>query len=1059
MAQMKTSQTQVAQARIDRDDLPSETGGEGIVVPEVSAFVNAVFENALTNGATIEEASRIAMQTALSFGVDAPVAQNLVLNNAQSLLSQNPDFLQAIQPRFRPAPADDDAAVNESAPHPRQDAALFSPDDSLFFRPHHPNPGNHITDTDEVRTAGFRDIRPKPFIDQQNDDTEETGLNAPDDLEGTGREDQTFRAEVLKTPSSRPETQDTTIDNAGTPATDTSTQAPTTATPAPTPTPESSPDANLSGTVASYLSGGSGDDTLSGSSDGDILFGGSGDDQLEGGDGSDQYFFNAGFGSDSITDSAGSDDKIEGFTIDNLSQTQRVGDDLVLDFYTGDSVTVKNHFQSGSEVEFFVSDSDTYGLNNQSSGVTGQIIGGVSGTADTLSGGDGDDHLFGGDGDDLLSGGKGDDFFDGGSGTDNAVFTGDFADYTIAVFEDGYLVTDTVSNRDGATTLQNIENLQFADQTLAVQDAITQPDYVTGVRFDDSFARWNADTDMGEPVSLTYSFMDSLPSYYSSGEIDSFAVMSDDQKTAVRAVLDHFADVSNLTFTEVSDAGDGGQLRFGTSDQASTAGFAYAPSATYTDAGVTHLANDKSGDVFIAHNQTSNDTLTNGSHGLMTLIHEIGHATGLAHPFEDTNQLPAGEDSAQYSVMSYTDHPKSSVIDITGDSSSYSYTVYNWNPESLMLYDVAALQHLYGANTNTRTGDDTYSFDTSARFIKTIWDAGGSDTIDASNFDRANIIDLTPGSFSSIGIYDPVSDQLPDWYGGAHQPTYSGEDNVAIAYDSFIENAIGGSADDQLTGNLLDNSLSGGDGDDTLTGKAGNDTLVGGSGDDLFKFSSGSGSDTIRDSAGNLDTISGFTIADLSNVQQSGNDLILYFGSGDRITIQNHFNTGSEIEVFASGADDFALAGQSVGVVGQILTADNITGDVLTGGTGIDYLFGNDGDDTLQGGSGADVLKGGSGSDTFYFATGDGGDSIQDFASGIDQIQINGTDFGINDISFETISSVYDGTNAASATSNIIRDSNNDIYVDTNGQANGGYSQITTIENGVDVEENDFNVI
>jgi len=1055
MAQIKSGQTHISQARTDRDIPPSEADGQGIVVPEISAFVNAVFENALTNGTTIEEASRIAMQTALSFGVDAPVAQNLILHNAQSLLAQNPDLLRAIQPQFRPAAPDDSASPLDPTPH-HQNTALFSPHDPLFLHPRHPR---HITDTDEVPTTGFRDTRPKPVINQHNDGTEKTDLTPPDDLEEDVSEDQAFQADVLKTPYERPQAQETIIDNSGTTTPNTTTETPTTSTPTPTPTPEVSPDQNLSATVARYLSGGSGDDTLSGSSDGDILLGGSGDDELAGGDGSDRYLFNAGFGSDILTDSAGSDDQIEGFTIDNLSQTQRVGDDLVLDFYTGDSVTIKNHFQSGSEVEFFVSDSDTYGLNNQSSGVTGQIIGGVSGSADTLSGGDGADRLFGGDNDDLLSGSKGDDFLDGGSGTDNAVFTGNFADYTIAVFEDGYLVSDTVSNRDGATTLQNIENLQFADQTLAVQDAITQPDYVTGVRFDDSFARWNADTGMGEPVSLTYSFMDSLPGYYNPGDVVDFAVMSDAQKTAIRAVLDHFAEISNLTFTEVSDAGDGGLLRFGASDQAGTAGFAYAPGVTYTDGGVTHIASDKSGDVFIAHNQTSNDTLTNGSHGLMTLIHEIGHATGLAHPFEDLNQLPAGEDSMQYSVMSYTDHPNSSVIDITGDSSSYSYTVYNWNPETLMLYDVAALQHLYGANTNTRTGDDTYSFDTSARFIKTIWDAGGSDTIDASNFDRANIIDLTPGSFSSIGIYDPVSDQLPDWYAGAHQPTYSGEDNVAIAYDSFIENAIGGSADDQLTGNLLDNSLSGGDGDDTLTGKAGDDTLVGGSGDDLYKFSTRSGSDTINDTAGSLDTISGFTIADLSNVQQSGNDLVLYFGSGDRITIQNHFNTGSEIEVFASGADNFALAGQSVGVVGQILTADNTTGDILSGGTGIDYLFGNDGDDTLQGGSGADVLKGGSGSDTFYFAAGDGGDSIEDFASGMDQIQINGTDFGISDVSFETINSVYDGTNAASATSNIIRDSNNDIYVDTNGQANGGYSQIATLENGVEVDENDFNVI
>ncbi|WP_419799923.1 M10 family metallopeptidase C-terminal domain-containing protein [Terasakiella sp.] len=819
--------------------------------------------------------------------------------------------------------------------------------------------------------------------------------------------------------------------------------------------------ANESGTTITaatrtFLTGSNNVDTLTGSMSDDLLFGGAGNDQLAGGDGNDRYLFSTGFGQDNITDSAGTADKIEGFTIENLSNALRQGDDLILDFYSGDSLTLKNHFQSGSEVEILVSGNDTFGLSGQTSGVKGQILAGVSGANDTINGAAGHDRLFGGDGDDKLKGLNGNNFLDGGSGTDNAVFSGNFSEYSVAVFKDGYLVTDTVANRDGATTLKNIENLEFADQTLALKDAITRPEYVTGVLYDDAYSRWNADTSVGTSVNLTYSFMDNVPSYYAAGEVANFSVMSSAQEAAVRKALAHFSEIANITFTEVADTGDGGILRFGNSTQSTSAGQAYAPSVTYTHNGITYLANDKSGDVFIANNQTSNQTLSDGSHGYYTLLHEIGHATGLTHTFEGNNQLTSGTDSTQYSVMSYTNHPKSLVIDITGNS---SYTAYHWNPESLMLYDVATMQHLYGSNTTTRTGNDTYNFDPNGRFIETIWDAGGSDTIDASNFTRNNIIDLTPGSFSSIGIYNPVTDQLPSGYTGSYQPTYSGEDNVAIAFGTFIENAKGGQGNDQLIGNFLNNTLSGGDGDDTLTGHEGNDLLEGGSGNDTFVFAKTSGNDTVTDSGGDTDKISGFSIADLSHVNQNGNDLILDFKTGDRITLKNHFLTNSEIEIFASGSDNFSLTGQTSGFVGQIIADPSANNDLLKGAAGLDYIFGADGDDTLQGGSGADVLSGGAGSDTFYFELGDGDDSIRDFSHGIDHIQIKGGDFSISTVTFETINAVYDGTNATSTNATIIRDSNNDIYVDNNGQTAGGYSHIANIENGVDVDENDFTII
>lgn len=152
--------------------------------------------------------------------------------------------------------------------------------------------------------------------------------------------------------------------------------------------------------------------------------------------------------------------------------------------------------------------------------------------------------------------------------------------------------------------------------------------------------------------------------------------------------------------------------------------------------------------------------LSPGSRGFTTLIHEIGHALGLKHPHGGSVTLPNYQDSDQYTVMSYNKHPDMRFVE----------------PRTPQLFDIAAIQHLYGTNTNTRSGNNTYSWGTNANFIETIWDGGGNDTISAANQTRDAVINLNAGRFSSIGAYH---------FSGA-------TNNVAIAYGVTIENAIGG---------------------------------------------------------------------------------------------------------------------------------------------------------------------------------------------------------------------------------------------------------------------------
>ena len=62
----------------------------------------------------------------------------------------------------------------------------------------------------------------------------------------------------------------------------------------------------------------------------------------------------------------------------------------------------------------------------------------------------------------------------------------------------------------------------------------------------------------------------------------------------------------------------------------------------------------------------------------------------------------------------------------------------------------------------------------------------------------------------------------------------------------------------------------------------------------------------------------------------------------------------------------------------------------MAGGPGNDRLFGGAGADRLVGGTGDDSLSGGPGADVFVFGPGDGADTVTDFSSGSDRIDLTG---------------------------------------------------------------------
>lgn len=426
-------------------------------------------------------------------------------------------------------------------------------------------------------------------------------------------------------------------------------------------------------------------------------------------------------------------------------------------------------------------------------------------------------------------------------------------------------------------------------------------------------------------------------------------------------------------------------------------GFAYLPKG--------YALGDASlgGDVWINTGVPDQNVNEYGHTSYQTMLHELGHALGLEHPGGTNNAVS----SNQWTVMSLVKHP--SVASLPDTTAGY--------PLTPMIWDIQAIQKLYGVNTETRNTATTYfgagSGDTELAYqfavdqmtvrgraaILTIWDAGGVDLIDASAITTASTIDLRPGTFSTIGAT-------------ANNVAMSAAVSVGGRVINLIENATGGVGNDRITGNQAANVLTGGVGNDVLTGGLGNDTLNGGVGSDTFN--GGDGVDTAVFTGNAALTVNlGLTVR--QNTGQ-GSDLLQ---SIENLTTGNGHDklTGSAVanKLQGMGGNDNLL-----GLAGDDSLLGGGGNDTLNGGLGADTLEGGLGNDVLLGGTGGDELWGGAGADSFRFLTvqdaglGATSDVIWDFVSGLDTIDLSTIDAnsltaGVNDAFNFLLGGVFSG--------------------------------------------------
>jgi serralysin len=191
--------------------------------------------------------------------------------------------------------------------------------------------------------------------------------------------------------------------------------------------------------------------------------------------------------------------------------------------------------------------------------------------------------------------------------------------------------------------------------------------------------------------------------------------------------------------------------------------------------------------------------------------------------------------------MTYRSYPGDDIEEYNNEQFGFAQT--------LMMYDIAALQKIYGgANYGFNAGNSVYSWSPTTgemsingagqgapganRVFMTIWDGGGNDTYDLSAYGGGTTINLRPGEWTTTS-----SAQIAGLGEG-----HFARGNVANALlfegntSSLIENAIGGAGGDVIIANQAANRLTGNGGADAFTWTASGDAGIGDLADTILDF-------------------------------------------------------------------------------------------------------------------------------------------------------------------------------------------------------------------------------
>lgn len=456
---------------------------------------------------------------------------------------------------------------------------------------------------------------------------------------------------------------------------------------------------------------------------------------------------------------------------------------------------------------------------------------------------------------------------------------------------------------------------------------------------------------------------------------------------------------------------------------------------------------------------------------LTVLVHEIGHVLGLSHDstfavmaetlpsservvlgFEgvsllkdadpvqaDLTEDPAGtlaaqDDDVNPITFTITDADEDGLLEVTVSGAANGNDTYSnigiitgrSSPGDVIIVGINSptTWNLTGPNSGTVTiegfdtitfsnidslvgadGEDTFSLADGISFGGTIDGGGGTNTLDYSTCTTGVTVNLAAGT--ATGATEIIN----------------------------IQDVIGGSGNDTLTGDTDDNILVGGAGDDTYVFDAdsalGTDTIIehADGGMDTLDFSSTTGVGLIID----LSNADSQTVCPNLSIQLAAGDVIenVIGGAGaDIITgnsLDNALTGGPGIDILAGGDGfdtvvetrdvNFTLSNTSLTIGSEMDSLSSIESARLTGGAGAntlnastfmlgpvvldgaggnDTLRGGTGNDTLIGGSGTNSLVGGPGNDMYVLTPGSTNTITEAASGGIDTIDYSAYATSIN---------------------------------------------------------------
>ncbi len=298
------------------------------------------------------------------------------------------------------------------------------------------------------------------------------------------------------------------------------------------------------------------------------------------------------------------------------------------------------------------------------------------------------------------------------------------------------------------------------------------------------------------------------------------------RRLLVDDALDYLEDVLGIVFVPTASQADHVDLFF--SDNVPASAFTHVETHSVGNGALNHRYIDYSWVNISA--DWSGGTSDINDYTFQTVVHEILHALGLGHAgfyddfaefvTDDTDPLFGNgsnfylNDSWQMSILSYIDQLQNTSI-----LADYNFVI------TPMAADLQALRSYYGSQAFT--GDTVYGFNTNIspldNFVLanlsdladetafTIIDDGGIDTLDFSGYAADQFIDIMIAEGSSTGTVSDIGGQIG---------------NMTLAVGTIIESVLGGSGNDIILGNRVDNTLVGGQGDDFLDGYGGLDIAV-----------------------------------------------------------------------------------------------------------------------------------------------------------------------------------------------------------------------------------------